>query len=450
MRMGKVLATRGQIAAISAAVWLAFASPSVASASPVNPVSTDGSSVIYSVKPGENLYALARKYLLRTDDYRAVQKFNHIANAQRVPVGTQLRVPVALLRATPLTARLTAFHGAVRLNVDNRDVAPVLGMELATGAVVETGADGFVSLTLPNGSRTSIPTRSRLRIVNLRRFLLTNEIDYDLGVEAGKVETRATHIRPGDGSFRVRTPRAVAAVRGTEFRVGLDDDRSLAEVLDGTVATGAKDGLAQPITKGFGAVVSSDGKLASEALLVPPVLVQPGRVQVDPLVRLTLAEVPGAKAYHVQIAADAGFSEGIAEARGVGPTFDLADIPNGALFVRVSAFAASGLEGMAQTYAMRRVLTGLSASAAADTDGMRFKWSGSGEGRRTYHFQLVREDRRAVPVVDEPGLVADQIVLRELGPGTYLWRVGVRQVAADGVTENWLPFEKLTVASPEN
>jgi len=95
------------------------------------------------------------------------------------------------------------------------------------------------------------------------------------------------------------------------------------------------------------------------------------------------------------------------------------------------------------------VLTGLSASASADADGMRFKWSGEGEGRRTYHFQLVRADRRDVPVVDEPGLAGDEVTLRDLGPGTYFWRVGVRQASGADVTENWLPFEKLIVAAPE-
>ncbi len=408
-----------------------------------------GDVVTYTVKPGESLYALAGRYFLHLSDYRVVQRANRIANPLRIPVGTVLRVPVAVLRATPLVAKVAAFHGAVRLTAESRDVVPVVGAELSAGAVIETGGDGFVTLALPNGSRTSIPTRSKLRIVNLRRFILTGDIDYDLAVDAGKVETKAAPLGPGNGSFRVRTPRVVTAVRGTQFRVGLEDDASLAEVLEGTVGAGTGNAAAQPIRMGFGAVVSKSGALSSEALLPPPALAEPGRVQVDPLVRLGLIGVATAKSYHVQVAKDAGFSEIVAEARTDAPAFELADIPNGALFVRISAIAPSGLEGMAQTYAMKRVLTGLSASASADADGMRFKWGGAGEGRRTYHFQLLREDRRDVPVVDEPGLAGEEVTLRDLGPGTYLWRVGVRQVATDEVTENWLPFEKLIVAAPE-
>jgi len=428
---------------------VAYASSSSAMAATPTPVTAPADSVVYTVRPGESLYVLAGQYFLHRSDYRVVQRANRIANPLRIPVGTVLHIPVAVLRAAPLVAKVAAFHGAVRLTSGGRDLAPAAGAELAAGAVIETGGDGFVTLALPNGSRTSIPTHSRLRIVNLRRFILTGDIDYDLAVDAGKVETKATPLGPGSGSFRVRTPRVVTAVRGTQFRVGLENDSSLAEVLEGTVGTGTGNAAATPIHMGFGAVVSKTGALSSEALLPAPELVQPGRVQVDPLVHLALAGQAVARGYHVQVAKDAGFGEIVAEARSTAPAFELPGIPNGALFVRISAFAPSGLEGMAQTYAMRRVLTGLSASASADADGMRFKWSGEGEGRRTYHFQLVRADRRDVPVVDEPGLAGDEVTLRDLGPGTYFWRVGVRQASGADVTENWLPFEKLIVAAPE-
>ena len=54
----------------------------------------------------------------------------------------------------------------------------------------------------------------------------------------------------------------------------------------GTVAAGAADAVPEAIGKGYGAVVTHAG-LTKEALLPPPVLIAPGKVQVDPLVRLT-------------------------------------------------------------------------------------------------------------------------------------------------------------------
>lgn len=405
-------------------------------------------SVIYEIKRGENLFTLAERYLEPASAYRTVQKLNRIADPRRIAVGTRLRIPLTILRAEGLSARILAMRGTVRILQNGQPVDAKTGSDLLQGTVIETGDDGFISLSLPNGSRTSLPTLSRLSIVHLRRFLLTRSIDYDFQVEAGKADIKAAPLGPGNGFFRIRTPRSVAAVRGTEFRVGVKDAASLTEVLEGTVAAGVSEQTAQPFETGFGAVVA-DGRVTKEALLAAPSLIAPGKVQVDPLVRLAFEPVSGALAYHLQIAADAGFGNVIAETQTQAPNFELADIPNGGLFVRASAIATSGLEGMTQTYSMRRALTGLGGSANVDPDRLTFKWGGPGEGRRLYRFQLVRNQSNGVPIVDEPGLEGDGISLRGLDPGTYLWRVGVRQFADGEVTENWLPFEKIIITAPE-
>ena len=438
-----------RIAASVVLLHLAALSPAPALAQPREAAGPAPDFVIYQLKRGENLYTIAERYLDRIESYRTVQRLNRIADPRAVPVGTRLRIPTSILRAEPLTARIAAIRGTVRLQRMGQAFDAKVGIDLPQGTVIETGQDGFISLAMPNGSRTSLPTLSTLTIVHLRRFVLTQSIDYDFTVTAGKVETKAAPLGSGNGLFRIRTPRAVAAVRGTQFRVGVQGVNSLAEVLEGTVAAGASERASQPVERGFGAVIA-DGRVSREALLAPPALLTPGKMQVDPLVTLAFEPVAGASGYHLQIATDASFADVIAEARAPAPAFAVAGIPNGGLFVRASAISGSGLEGMAQTYAMRRVLTGLGASAAADADRLTFKWSGTGDGRRIYRFQLARDETGAGLIVDEPGLVADGISLRALAPGTYYWRVAVRQFAGDQESENWLPFEKIIIATPEN
>lgn len=400
--------------------------------------------VVYTVRAGDNLYALGQRYLALPASYREVQRINRVAHPRRLPPGTLLRIPVRLLRFEPLQARLSAARGTVAVRQGDRQVGAAPGTVLGAGAVIETGADGFASLAMPNGSRVSLPTRSRLRIVQLRRFLLNGALDIDLAAEAGKVETRASPLENAQDSFRIRMPRAVAAVRGTQFRAGEARQSDALEVLEGAVAFASPAGE-RAVGAGGGVALRTDGSLTEERLLPAPELVAPGKVQVDPQVRLALAEVPGASEYRVQIAADAGFSDVVAETFTRAPEGVFEGLPNGTYFARLSALAVSGLEGMAQTYAMRRVLTGLAASASATDYGMRFTWSGEGDGARTFHFQLLREGG-ALPLVDEPGLTDSGLVLRDLPPATYQWRVGVRQVSAEGVTENWSAFEKLIVA----
>lgn len=430
---------------------LCVAPGATALAAPGNAITAPaGDLVFYTMKRGENLFTLGQKFLNRPIDYRVVQRLNRVPDAHTIPIGSVLRIPVTLLKTEPLNAQLVAMRGTVRITQSGRTLAPRVGMPLPQGSVLETGEDGFATLTLPNGSRTSLPTRTRLRIDHLRRILLTGSLDYDLVVEAGKVETRAAPLGTDPNSrFRIRTPRAITAVRGTQFRVGYPDDASLTEVLEGKVVAGPSEAAAEALATGYGARVSPDGRVNKEALLAAPDLLVPGKVQVDPQVRLTLSALPQAREYRVSIATDAGFSDVIADQRAEATAFSFDGIPNGSLFVRVSAIALSDLEGLSQTFAMRRVLTGLSASAAMDADTMRFNWGGNGEGRRLYHFQIVRDAQDGVPLVDEAGLTDAGIMLKRLQPGVYFWRVGVRQTSGDDVTENWLPFEKFTVSAPE-
>jgi hypothetical protein len=409
------------------------------------PPSAKAETLNYTMVEGDTLYDLASRYFVRPSDYGAVQRLNRIADPRHISVGKVIQVPVSVLRVETLSARLIAARGAVQVQSGGRDLPVSLGMPLAIGTTMATGANGLLTIELPNGSRTTLPTHSRLTIRQLRRFLLGGAIDYDLDVGAGKAETEAMPVE-GRGQFKVRTRRAVSAVRGTRFRVGFASEQTSAEVLDGVVAVGAGDAPGAPVTQGFGAHIADDGKITEEALLPPVELIDPGKVQIDPLIALRLAEMPSASAYHVQIAKDPGFIDIVADQVVDTPVASFSDVANGNWFVRATAISQSGLEGLYQTYAMKRRLTGLEASADGDFVAMRFRWSGPGDGVRVYRFQMTREDMSALPVVDEGGLGPEGLTLHDFEPGTYHWRVGVRQFADGEMTEKWLPYEKLIIA----
>lgn len=200
---------------------------------------------------------------------------------------------------------------------------------------------------------------------------------------------------------------------------------------------------------GFGLLAGASGRAEVEQLLPAPELVNGGKVQVDPAVVLELSAVPGAAAYKVQLSPDAGFLDIAAEQISPRPAVSFSAVPNGAWFARSTALAPSGLEGLPSVAVFRRVLTGLTASADGDASLMRFRWDSSGEGRRIYRFQLRKGSKEALSQVDEVGLEEPELSLRNLAPGRYYWRVAVRQFSSEGVTENWLPFNALSVPEPE-
>lgn len=434
-------------AALALALPVMVGQQSHAAAPPVAAVAQD--QVEYTVRAGDNLYQIGSRYLVRQTDYREVQRINRVADPLRLPIGLRLRVPLRLLRTEPLQARILAARGAVTMESGGAPVRPAPGVAVMPGTVLETGLDGFIGLALSNGSQVTLPTRTRVRLVAMRRILLTGSVDFDVAVERGKIETQATPLQADGSRFRLRTPRAVSAIRGTVLRIAYDDaGASVIEVIEGKVAVQGDPSSAETLlAQGFGAQVSPGGAVAVEALLPAPELIDAGKMLVDPVVALQARSLGGAKGYHVQVAADSSFADLVAEASADGDTVTLPALADGRWFVRLTAISAAGIEGLPQLYSLRRSLTGLSASATQDGDRITIKWLGQGaqDARRLYRFQLVRGDAKAAPMIDEPGLQDMQMGVAGLSDGVYFWRVGVQQYADGDVTENWTPFQKFTV-----
>jgi hypothetical protein len=99
-----------------------------------------------------------------------------------------------------------------------------------------------------------------------------------------------------------------------------------------------------------------------------------------------------------------------------------------------------------RAYTFKRRLNGVSAQAGKELDGYAFKWQSSGEGVSKFHFQLYQGAASGTAIVDEPAISTQQIILSDLIPGTYYWRVGSVQYLDGGASTNWTSFEKLNVA----
>lgn len=398
--------------------------------------------ITYRVAARDTLFRLAAKYLAGPRAVAEVQRINRIRDPHRIPVGTVLAIPRRLLRFEPVALSVATFSGPVSLGAGS---APERGQVLGEGMEIGTGANGFVTLAGADGSRVSLPSHSRVRVKESRRYLINRAASIELEVLRGRAEVSAAKQAP-QGQFRLRSPVAVSAVRGTVFRVGYAEDRAsgTTEVIEGLV------GVATPragldVAAGFGAAARGDGQVAKESLLPAPDAPGAGRVQTEPQVSFAIAPVAGAAGYRVQIARDAGFMEVIAEATGAEPQARFAGIANGRLFMRANAIAPSGIEGLGQAFSFRRQQVGVKAEAGVVADGFRFTWLAEGEGQSLYRFQLFPAADGRPPLVDEPGLREPGLTLTALRPGAYRWRVGVTQITADGSAEVWTPLEKLTV-----
>lgn len=412
------------------------------------PASADDS-IAYTVRRGDTLISLARAYFIRERDWQQVQRLNRIADPRRLSVKRPLILPIAILKYRPATATVAAFRGEASGGAAQGALRPLsLGQTLGEGASLATGPASSLSLSLTDGSVITLPSNSRLRITRLRKLLITDSIDYDLMLENGSVRSRVTPFRNRDDRFRLRNPIAVSAVRGTDFRTRFDAREGLAfaELIEGGLAVSQPEERQEAtLAPEYGAIIGKPGGIATQALLRAPVLASGGGVQRDTTLAFAIEPVPGARGYRLQVARDSAFIDVVDDVFSADTGFTLPALANGRYFARFTAFAASGLEGMPGTFAFRRRLNTTGLSAAAGEDGYAFRWIGTGDGVRRYRFQLRSADS-PVFIVDEANLTTSSLILGDLAPGTYAWRVGTTLFADGEADTAWTEFESFTVS----
>lgn len=421
-------------------------SPPVQSVSTVLPDSDPP--ISYAVRRGDNLYNLARFYMMNLGDYRIVQRLSRVRNPYRLRIGKTLTIPRSLLRSDPMLARVIAFRGAA--SIDGKAVA--LGTAVGEGGEIRTGPNASISVALSDGSTVTLPSQSLIRVARLRRYHLTSELDRLFRLETGRSETRVTPRTNGRDRFELRTPISVAAVRGTDFRVALlgDGQASTIEVLEGHVDF-AGIGTEVMLDPNTGARSGGGTLIGPVPLLPPPEILNPTRVQSEPEMIFDTASLTGAAHYRVQISADAGGLDMLEEVVVDQPRATLPPLPNGDYFVRIAGIDANDLEGRPRVLAFDRHLNAVRGTLQP-LGGRRylFKWQNLGEGEHLFRFFLARADAPDRPVIDEPALSRKNLVITNLLPGDYVWRVQASEVASNGKRyANWSNTQTFTVAGKQ-
>lgn len=404
----------------------------------------------YVVKKGDNLYDLGRRYFARPGDYETVRRLNRIANPRRLQPGATVVVPYRVMRTVPITAQLAAFSGAVRIEQGGRPVTPRVGLPVVEGMTLTTQANGFLTIELSDESRMTLPSNSSARVRQLREVPMTGGLLRVFDLDTGRSSTSATPGANPNSRFQIRTPLSVSAVRGTEFRVAaLGGGQATTEVLKGLVGVSGS-GAEVAVAESFGVSVTPDAVGAPTKLPPTPKLVHGGRAQEDAVVTFEVEPVAEAVAYRLQLANDAGFVDTFAETRTDKTVVTFEGVPDGTYFVRATAIDALGLEGAASNYGFDRDLNVLEpGQATPETSGKLrqylFKWTAIGQGVRTYRFQLFRDAQAAIALVDQPGLEEPQVVLTDLPPGAYSWRVIATRLSRGKITEKVGGLQDLVV-----
>jgi len=119
-----------------------------------------------------------------------------------------------LLLSENQKASLSYYKGSVSIFRNKTVVYPEINMPILPGDSIETGKESSLEITYENGTVSSLEPNSIIKIkeIEKKNGLFTTRIKALLGSILCKVQK----LRKGE-TFELRTPTAVATVRGTVF-----------------------------------------------------------------------------------------------------------------------------------------------------------------------------------------------------------------------------------------
>ena len=394
------------------------------------------------MRPGDNLIHFGKQHLINPDDWLILQKLNHIKNPRHMQLGKILRVPLSLVKQLPAPAEIVMVSGHAGILKADKSVQPVAaGQQLTAGAELITGENSKLNIKFSDGSIVSMQSKSTMKLDTLSMYSGGGMVDTKLRLQQGKVETEANPARLQGNQMQIITPTAVAAVRGTKFRVSADVVSIKQETLEGKVALMAA-GQEVAVDKGFGSLSEGGNAPLPPVLLLPaPVIGNlPIKLEAVP-VAFSMSAQDGAVAWLGKISNEPQFNTILDEQLSQGSNLSFSDLPDGKYYLKVRAKDKQGLEGYDATHEFNLNARPFAPKVAAPAQAATVReanpeltWTKI-EQANEYLLELARDadfkqllDSRRVPNTTYK-------IERNLEPGQYFWRLASVDSATDKVED---------------
>ncbi len=306
----------------------------------------------YTTRPGDNLINLGKTHLINPDDWKILQQLNQVKNPYRMPVGKILLIPLSLVKQGPASATVIFVSGQVQLQQSEATFIPLnIGDNLGAGAKIVTKDKSKVVIKFADGSITELASNAQLLLDAMSLYSGGAMVDTKLRLQKGQLETQANPQHQDGSGMQVITPSAIAAVRGTKFRVTANQKTTTQETLNGQVVLEAAN-KEVIVNKGFGSLAEHGKPPIPPVVLLPAVDTNMLKTEYTtlPLV-FEMPEMQGAAAWSGKIATDTQFNQLVAENEDEGNQLTFADLPDGQLYLNLRAKDKHGITGYEAVHA---------------------------------------------------------------------------------------------------
>lgn len=155
--------------------------------------------------------------------------------------------------ANPASGVFMVVKGDVKLFSKGKTIAAKIGQKIFEGDSITTGPDSRAKVVMSDKNVLNISPDTKIEITIYKNDPTTNTKKVDLKVDQGKVRAAVEQKYDDEkNTFRIKTPTAVAGVRGTDFSVSFNPTtrRSQVVTFKGLVAVvkpNANGSMAQPV-----------------------------------------------------------------------------------------------------------------------------------------------------------------------------------------------------------
>jgi hypothetical protein len=403
-----------------------------------------------SVAKGDYLINICKQYLDTENRWKEVARINHLKDPRRLQPGVKIMVPAAYLKGMPVDGRVTFVQGEARAQIGGRRTWTTLKMgdPIPPGSQLKTGSESALEVTYEDGSVFFLRSDTEVGVLKAQKTLTLHQLrDFYLGT--GRMVSKVREATGEASRFKIHSPSAVASVRGTEFRVAVDDaQKTFTEVMESRVTVAAANKSVE-LTRGEGTVVKKgQPPLPPRKLLEPPSPLDLKTIY-NKAPAIAFTPVDNAQAYRIMVANDKEgkhlLREKIIKPR---ETFEIAGSADGAYHLLTLSIDPIGLEGIpSAAYPFKIRVNPLPPITQSPRESAKIKgktatfaWLSVSDAVR-YHVQISEDREFSKLSVNKADLTGTTFKADTLEYKPYFFRIS--SIAKDGYQGAWsdpLPF----------
>lgn len=390
------------------------------------------------VQRGTNLIRIARQYCASPSDWKVIAGINKLSSPYIIYADSTLEVPLSILRTKKVSARVISIKGAPLLVTgEHKTLQLHKGDTVLPGQTVVTRDDEYVHLIYPDNKHSRIGPESKMLLVYLMR-LADNNLQAEFFLDRGRMTNSIERKLKPNEHFRTRTPMAITGIRGTEFRLKVEDaETNIVETLKGRVALSAA-GKEILVAKGQGSRVKK-GKPPAPPHALPPSPKLPEMQDIYRVLPVVIAapRQKNIRSMRIRVTKDKkGMNTLTEQSTPPGKKFSLSTLADGSYFLFFTGTDQQGFESLPTGPVGLHIRTNPGAPIISSPKNnqkffkstVKVRWLQSDQADH-YTVQLAT-DPNFTHLIDKQQTTKDFYTTPALKPGNYFFRVQL--VTGDG------------------